>query len=226
MCTSVPELSISSVVATSRCPIRFSIEKNKAAAESWRYTLAKQVSYHLGEEIDEEMVWEEACLVQDNPDQSMRPFLSEIVRLCRKKKDWRIPQESDLRVSSKKYRIHGIVDRLFEDEPYFAIVRSSGAPSHGVYAADRLRITGYTICLQELLGGHIRGGSIEYIPSGDSRYVTVEPRDKRKFLAALHESRRIMNGEAPRRPLRPPCTHCPYDGDCGPGGGTRLSEIL
>jgi CRISPR/Cas system-associated exonuclease Cas4 (RecB family) len=224
--TLVPELSISSVVATSRCPVRFSIEKNKAASESFRYTLTKQVSYHLGEEINEEVVWEEACLVHDHPDHSLKPFLSEMVRFCGKKKDWRIPRESDLRVSAERYRIHGVVDRLFEDEPYFAIVRSSGAPAHGVYAADRLRITGYTICLQEMLGGHIRGGSIEYIPSGDSRFVTVEPRDKRKFLAALHEARRIMNGGFPRRPLRPPCTHCPYSSDCEPGGGTRLSEIL
>jgi CRISPR/Cas system-associated exonuclease Cas4 (RecB family) len=222
----IPELSITSVVATSRCPVRFSIERNAIASESWRYTLAKQVSYHLSEEIDEEVVWEEACLVRDQPDPSMKPFLSEMVRLCRNKRDWRIPRESDVRVNSERYLIHGIVDKLFDDGPYFAIVRSSGAPAQGVYAMDRLRITGYTICLREMLGDHIRGGSIEYIPSGVSRAVTVEPRDKRKFLSALHEARQIMNGKPPRKPLHPPCDYCPFSSECKSAGGTRLSELF
>jgi CRISPR/Cas system-associated exonuclease Cas4 (RecB family) len=222
----VPELSISSVVAVSRCPVRFCIEKNEKKPESWRYTLAKQLSYHLGEELDDDAVWEEACLVHDHPDPSMKPFLSEMVRLCRNKQDWRQVRESDVRVSSDIYRIHGIVDRLFEDEPYFAIVRSSAAPPRGLYAADRVRITGYTICLQEMLGDYIRGGSIDYLPSGISRYAIVEPRDKRKFLHALREARRIMNGAHPCKPLRPPCTYCPYCDSCDPSAGTRLSELL
>jgi CRISPR-associated exonuclease Cas4 len=221
-----PELSISSVVAVSRCPVRFSIEKADKKPESPRYVLAKQLSYHLGEELDSDVVWEEACLVHDGPDLSLKPFLSEMVRLCGNRQDWRQPRESDVRVSSDIYHIHGTIDRLFEEEPLFAIVRSSAAPSHGVYAADRVRITGYTICLREMLGDSIRGGSIEYLPSGVSRFVTVEPRDKRKFLHALHEARRIMNGGLPRKPLRPPCTHCPYGGDCEPSDGTRLSDLF
>jgi CRISPR-associated exonuclease Cas4 len=222
----VPELSISSVVAVSRCPVRFSIEKNNKKPESWRFTLAKQLSYHLGEELDDDAVWEEACLVHESPDPALKPFLSEMVRLCRNKRDWRQPRESDVRVSSDTYHIHGTIDRLFEEDPYFAIVRSSAAPSRGLYAADRVRITGYTICLREMLGEDIRGGSIEYLPSGVSRYVTVEPRDKRKFLHALHEARRIMNGGLPRKPLCPPCMHCLYDGNCEPSGGKRLSDLF
>jgi CRISPR/Cas system-associated exonuclease Cas4 (RecB family) len=221
-----PELSISSVVATSRCPVRFSIEKDTPRSESWRYTLAKQLSYHLAEELDEDVIWEEACLVRENPDPAMKPFLSEMIRLCRDKMDWRVPRESDVRVNSGKYKIYGVIDKLFDHDPYFALVRSSGAPVRGVYALDRLRVTGYTICLQEVLGDHVRGGTIEYIPSGVSRSVTVEPRDKRKFIHALHEARRIINGVPPRKPLQPPCGHCPYSRDCEPVFGTRLSDLL
>jgi hypothetical protein len=221
-----PELSISSVVSVSRCPIRYALGKKEKNPESWRYTLTKQLSLHLGEELDAKTVWEEACLVNDNPDPSQKPFLSEMVRLCGGKNDWRAATATDVPVRSGSYGIHGTVDRIFENEPYFAIVRSSTAPAHGVYTADRLRVTGYTICLREMLGDHVKGGTIEYLPSGASRLVIVEPRDKRRFLQALSETRRIEEGGLPRRPFRPPCSHCPYEGDCEDTEGTRLSELL
>jgi hypothetical protein len=221
-----PELSISSVVSVSRCPVRYALGKREKKPESWRYTLTKQLSFHLGGELDTETVWEEACLVNDAPDPALKPFLSEMVRLCGGKKDWRPATATDVSVRSNSYGIHGTVDRIFEDEPYFALVRSSTAPARGVYTADRLRITGYSICLREMLGDHIQGGSIEYLPSGASRVVVIEPRDKRRFLQALSETRRIEDGGLPRRPFRPPCTHCPYEGDCEDPGGTRLSELL
>jgi CRISPR/Cas system-associated exonuclease Cas4 (RecB family) len=149
-----------------------------------------------------------------------------MVRLCGGKKDWRAATATDVAVKSGTYGIHGTVDRIFEDEPRFAIVRSSAAPAHGVYAADRLRITGYTLCLREMFGDHVRGGSIEYLPSGISLFVVVEPRDKRRFLQALNETRRIENGGLPRRPFRPPCAYCPYEGNCEKLDGTRLSELF
>jgi CRISPR-associated exonuclease Cas4 len=222
----VPELSISSVAAVSMCPVRFYIEKNEKRIESWRYTLTKQLSYHLGDEIDEDMIWEEACLIHDHPDPDLKPFLTEMVRLCRNSREWKAARETDVRVHSDRFALHGIVDRMFEKEPYFAIVRSSSAPPRGVFAADRVRITGYTICLREMLGDHIHGGSIEYLPSGISRRVFVEPRDKRTFLHALHETRRITTGGLPRKPLRPPCTHCPYNNHCESSDGKRLSELF
>jgi CRISPR/Cas system-associated exonuclease Cas4 (RecB family) len=222
----VPDVSISSVAAVSRCPVRFYLEKKEKKPESWRYTLTKQLSYHLSDDLDEETIWEEACLIHDEPDPGLKPFLSEMVRLCRNNRKWRPARETDVSVQSGSFGIHGIVDRMFEEEPYFAIVRSGPAPSRGVFATDRVRVTGYTICLKEMFGNHIHGGSIEYLPSGVSRDVIVEPRDKRKFLHALHETRRIMNGGLPRKPLRPLCTHCPYHDRCEPSTGKRLSELF
>ena len=222
----VTEISISSIVAVSQCPVRYALGKKEKTPESWRYTLTKQLSFHLGGDLDADTIWEEACLVNDNPDPTLKPFLSEMVSLCGRKRDWRAATGTDATVRSGAYGIQGTVDRIFEDEPYFAIIRSSTAPAHGVYTADRLRVTGYTLCLREMLGDHVHGGSIEYLPSGVSRFVGVEPRDRRRFLQALYETRRIENGGLPRRPFRPPCAHCPYEGNCGTQGGTRLSELF
>jgi hypothetical protein len=222
----IPEVSISSVVAVSRCPVRYELGKREKKPESWRYTLTKQLSFHLGEELDADIIWEEACQVHDLPDPTLKPFLSEMVRLCARSRQWRTAAGTDVAVRSGTYAIHGIVDRIFEDEPYFSLVRSSSAPAHGVYAADRLRVTGFTLCLREMLGDHIHGGTIEYLPSGASRFVVIEPRDRRRFLQALYETRRIESGYLPRRPFKPPCAHCPYEGKCETSGGTRLSELL
>jgi CRISPR-associated exonuclease Cas4 len=222
----IPELSISSVVTTSVCPVRFYLSEKIRSAESFRYTVAKQISYHLGTEIEREEIWDEISLIQKEGSPEIREFFEECIRICHNNAGWRRYSDSDLKVSSSKYHIHGIVDKVFDDEPFFSIIRSSHAPPSGVYSSDRLRITASAACMQEMIGDEIEGGCVEYIPSGVIRYCRVEPLDKRRFLRALHETRRIKGGEMPRRPLRPPCEWCPQKGRCGPEDGTRLSDLL
>lgn len=208
------------------CPFRFYLEKGQARAESWRYSVAKQISYRLGDPLDTDEIWEDVSLLQKDIESSVLPTLIESVRLCSTNPGWRRYREADVAVRSESYRIHGIVDKVFYDEPFFAITRPTSAPSRGIYGADRLRVAAYAICLEEMLGIAILQGAVEYIHSGIERVCTIEPIDKRKFLRALYEARRITNGELPRKPLRPPCTHCPQSDRCVPAGGKRLSELL
>lgn len=226
MSRNIPDLSISAVVTASKCPVRFFLEKGQGRMESWRYTVAKQISYRLGDALDADEIWDDVCLLQKEIDSSAYPLLTESVRLCRNTPGWRTYRESDVAVRSESYRIHGIVDKVFDDEPFFAVTRPSPAPSRGIYTADRLRIAGYAICLGEMLGIDVQGGMVEYIHSGIERVCTIEPIDKRKFLRALYEARRITGGELPRKPLRPPCDHCPETDRCDPAGGKRLSDLL
>jgi CRISPR-associated exonuclease Cas4 len=194
--------------------------------ESLRYTVAKQISYRLGDALDTDEIWADICLLHKEIDSSVYPLFTESVRLCGNTPGWRRYRESDVAVRSESFRIHGIVDKVFDDEPFFAVTRPSPAPSRGVYTADRLRVTGYALCLEEMLGTDVHGGSVEYIHSGIERVCTIEPIDKRKFLRALYESRRITCGELPRKPLRPPCDRCPETDRCDPAGGKRLSDLL
>jgi CRISPR-associated exonuclease Cas4 len=222
----IPELSISSVITTSVCPVRFFLGKNTGASEPPRYTVAKQISYHLGTDTDKDDIWEEISLIQKENGHEIREFFEECMSICRHNPGWRNYCDSDVKVYSEKYRIHGIVDKVFDENPIFSIIRPSHAPSSGIYTSDRLRIAAYTACLQEMLDRDIEGGSVEYIPSGITRFCRVEPLDKRRFLRALYETRRIRSGEMPRRPLRPPCEKCPEKGRCGPEDGIRLSDLL
>lgn len=224
--TLIPELSISSVITTSVCPVRFFLGQKTRTSEAPRYTVAKQISYHLGMDMNKDEIWEEISLIQGENISEAREFFEECVRICHNNQGWRKFCDSDVKVYSAKYHIHGVVDKLFDDEPVFSIIRPSQAPSSGIYTSDRLRIAAYTACLQEMLGKDIDGGSVEYIPSGITRFCKVEPLDKRRLLRALHEARRIRNGKVPRRPLRPPCENCPKKGSCGPEEGMRLSDLL
>ena len=208
------------------CPFRFYLDKGQARPESWRYSVAKQISYRLGDPLDTDEIWEDIRLLQKDIDSSVFPILTESVRLCNNNPGWRRYREADVTVRSESHRIHGIVDKVFDDEPFFAITRPASAPSRGIYGADRLRVAGYAICLEEMLGTAILRGAVEYIHSGIERVSTIEPIDKRKFIRALYEARRITNGELPRKPLRPPCTSCPHSDRCEPAGGKRLSDLL
>lgn len=222
----IPDLSISAVVTASMCPFRFYLEKGAGRMESWRYTVAKQISYRLGDTLDADEIWTEVGILQKDVDSSVFPLLAESVRLCGLNPDWRRYREADVAVRSETHRIHGIVDKIFFEDPLFAIARPTPAPARGVYTADRLRVAGYALCLEEMLGTAVPRGTVEYIHSGIGRVCTLEPIDKRKFLRALHEARRITNGELPRKPLRPPCSTCSQTERCDPAGGTRLSDLL
>ena len=208
------------------CPFRFYLEKGQARTESWRYSVAKQISYRLGDTLATDEIWEDVRLLQKDIDSSVFQTLTESVRLCSNNPRWRRYREADVAVRSESHRIHGIVDKVFDDDPFLAVTRPTPAPARGVYSADRLRVAGYTICLEEILGTDIPRGTVEYIHSGIERVCTIEPIDKRKFLRALYEARRITNGELPRKPLRPPCTSCPQSDRCDPDGGKRLSDLL
>ncbi|NYT08200.1 MAG: Dna2/Cas4 domain-containing protein [Methanomicrobiales archaeon] len=224
--SSIPDLSISGVVTTSICPVRFHLEKGTGRTESWRYTAAKQISYRLGDPLDAEEIWAEVRLLQKDVDSSAFTDFAGSVRLCGSTTGWRRYREADVAVRSETHRIHGIVDKVFFDEPFFAVTRPTPAPTRGVYHADRLRVAGYAICLEEMLGIEIAGGMVEYIHSGIGRVCTLEPIDKRRFFRALQEARRITKGELPKKPLRPPCGTCPHGDRCDPTGGTRLSDLL
>ncbi|MFA6226235.1 MAG: Dna2/Cas4 domain-containing protein [Methanoregula sp.] len=118
-----------------------------------------------------------------------------------------------------------MIDRVAADGT-FSIVRAAEAMPFGTYAADRLRIACIAFCLEEMTGSEVKGGCVEYIPDGVSRFHEVQPRDRRLVIAALHKSKSIRNGEMPQHPLNAPCHRCKYKERCESSGGHRLSELL
>jgi CRISPR-associated exonuclease Cas4 len=186
--------------------------------------ICKQLSYHLGEPLESDVIWREVLAVRPTIDTDLRSFLETCITSCNKS-EWKPAVQSDVRVISGKHSIVGMVDRIADDGTY-SIIRTAGAMPFGTYVADRMRIACIAFCLEEITGNEVTGGNVEYIPDGVSRFHTVQPRDRRQVIATLHKIRAIRKGELPRRPLNAPCNRCKYNERCESSSGQRLSDLL
>jgi len=215
---------VSEIIRCHFCPVRFSLERKLGVRESPRYTMAKQVSSHLGGDLDEEEIWEEVSAILPEIDPGLRPYLAATIERCRAG-TWRIPAETEVPVRSDRFGIRGLVDKIFPEEPVFAITRPTEAPALGVSAADRIRVAAYALCVRETLGIPSAQGAVEYIPSGEIRVCTPQPRDRRAVIRGAEAVRRIRAGEIPRKPVSAPCNGCPQRERCH-AGGKRLTDLF
>ena len=206
------------------CPVRYYYERNEPVIESDRYAVCKQLSYHLGTPLDAGLIWNEVTAVRTAIDPGLREFLDTCIRSCNKT-GWKAAAQTDVKVTSARHGIVGMIDRFFPDGS-FSIIRAAGAMPFGTYGADRLRIACIAFCLEEVTGSDVEGGYVEYIPDGISRFHAVQPRDRRLVIATLHKIRSIRTGEMPLHPLNAPCARCRYREKCESSSGHRLSELM
>ena len=206
------------------CPVRFYHERHEPIVESDRYAVCKQVSYHLGTAMDADAIWSEIATVRPGIDPTLKEFLDTCITACQKS-EWAPAKETDVHVVSEKHALSGMIDRITGDG-VFSIIRAAGAMPIGTYAADRLRIAAIALCLEEMTGKEVAGGSVEYIPDGVTRYHAVQPRDRRQVIATLHKYAAIREGHMPEHPLNAPCNRCKYKEKCDSSVGRRLSELL
>ncbi len=216
--------TISDLVRVHACPVRYYYEQREPVAESDRYAVCKQLSFHLGRPLDSGAIWQEIIAVRPMIDPSMREFLDLCITACNKT-EWKPASETDVRVVSDIQKMAGMIDRITGDG-VFSIIRASGAMPFGAYAADRLRVAAIALCLEEMTGSEVKGGNIEYIPDGVTRFHEVQPRDRRQVIATLHKLREIRDGAMPQHPLNAPCKRCRYHEKCESSVGKRLSELL
>ncbi|MCX6688619.1 MAG: recombinase RecB [Methanoregula sp.] len=203
--------------------MRYYFERDEPRTESDRYAVCKQLSYHLGRQLDAAAIWEEVQAVHPAIDPVQQAFLETCVTRC-SATGWKPAIQTDVQVVSEKQGIVGMVDRITLDGA-FSVIRAAGAMPFGTYVADRLRIAGYALCLEEMTGEVVTGGNVEYIPDGVTRFHTVQPRDRRQLLSTLHTVRSIRDGAVPHHPLNAPCNRCRHKERCE-SGGHRLSELL
>jgi CRISPR-associated exonuclease Cas4 len=216
--------TISDLVRVHACPVRYYYERDEPYTESDRYAVCKQLSYHLGDPLDAEVIWAETLVVHPAINPEMREFLDLCITACTKG-SWQPAEETDVHVRSEKQAFSGMIDRILPDGS-FSVVRAAGAMPFGTYAADRLRVAAIALCLEEMTGEEVKGGHVEYIPDGVSRYHAVQPRDRRQLITTLYKIRFMREGEIPKHPLNAPCVRCKFMEKCESSRGHRLSELL
>ncbi|MDV0444333.1 CRISPR-associated protein Cas4 [Methanorbis rubei] len=208
-----PQITVSELVRCSVCPLQLYLARSDPAEfiEPHSYSIAKQIAAHLGGQLILEEIWDELKTVRPDAGDAEYSQLFSMIEAC-EKTDWQTALRADVIVSSKKYGITGRVDRLFDDG--FAVVKSSEAPTTGIYANDRLRVTAYALCLEEEYDRPFIG-TVEYLGSGTVRHQgPATPSDRRAFLAALRTAETIFQGKIPQ-PLRGrSCLSCRYHERC------------
>jgi CRISPR-associated exonuclease Cas4 len=217
-------VTVSDLVRVHACPVRFYYEQGEPFSESDRYAVCKQLSYHLGTPLEVDVIWQEILSVSPTLDPSMKEFLELCITACNKS-EWKPAVQTDVKAVSDKHGIVGMIDRIAADGT-FSIVRAAGAMPFGTYSADRIRIACIAFCLEEMTGEEVKGGNVEYIPDGVSRFHEVQPRDRRQVIATIHKIKAIKDGEMPQHPLNAPCNRCKYNERCESSVGRRLSELL
>ncbi|HJJ43267.1 MAG TPA: Dna2/Cas4 domain-containing protein [Methanocorpusculum sp.] len=205
-------ISVTDVVKAGTCPMQLYLAKSSKSPyeEPISYTVAKQLSYYLGDILSVEDIWEEGLKNMVPEDQPALSYLENMVTAC-SKVTWRQAERYDVSVFSEKYGIYGKVDRFFDDS--FSLVKSGSAPTRGVYLSDRLRVVCYAICLEEMLGRPYYG-RVEYLVSGTIRSVVVEPKDKRALFLALRAAEKVHKGGIPKVVRGPYCSWCRFQETC------------
>jgi CRISPR-associated exonuclease Cas4 len=219
------DLSLSSVITASICPLKLYYGHSPDERMLWRHAVCRQVSSHLGTDPDEESIWAELCTIHPEIEPEFRDYLDHCIAACTGLSFVRPCTESDVPVRSGRLKVFGNLDKVFSSPPYFAVTRSSHAPRAGIYLTDRLRVTGYALCLEEMFATPVTSGVVEYIPDGIVRTCEPQPIDRRRFLAALKSARRVAAGEIPPRSRDAPCERCDHRERCIPRG-KRLSDLL
>lgn len=208
-------VSISGVVSCLSCPVRYYLEKNSEdRTESPGYTIAKQISYHLGRELCEDEIWDEIMLV--NPEineEEYYPVFLEWLGNCRKN-SWPLPRETDVEVRSEKLGVKGRIDLVYSSDPKVGIVRTGNAPENGIYKSDRVRAALLAICASGLPGIDADEVMLHYIPEGITRICRPVPADRRNAIRALATAKKIEIGYIPEKPKHSPCENCYMKDSC------------
>ncbi len=84
---------------------------------------------------------------------------------------------SELRVSSEKLRLKGIVDRIeVHGSEYVPVeIKTGKAPNEGVWPDHRLQLSAYMLMLSEKFKANIKEGLVNYVAAGQSRQVVMNP---------------------------------------------------
>jgi CRISPR-associated exonuclease Cas4 len=215
-----PMIRVSDLVTAASCPLRFYHLQGQGRPTSPRYVIAKEIARHHGGG-DPDLLWDGVEAVMPEIEPAMRGFLEASLLAC-ERMIWPPFTEQDLQVSSARHRIAGTVDLAGGPHGLWGVVRSSSAPVEGIYAADRVRVAAYALCLEEIYHMPVREGLVIYIPDGVVRTCPVSPRDRRTVLAGRDAAEMVISGAVPKRPLNPPCTHCPVADRCRQGASSRF----
>jgi len=95
-----------------------------------------------------------------------------------------------------------------------SIIRTGKAPENGIWKNDRLALAAHAIMLEEMNGGKVELGLVEYAKSCEFREAAIRSNDRRVVLQVLKKIHKIIDGTMPDKPGDAPCQNCGHAGLC------------
>ncbi|MDW7774931.1 MAG: Dna2/Cas4 domain-containing protein [Methanosarcinales archaeon] len=130
--------------------------------------------------------------------------------------DFLTSMDSEPVLYSEKLVMSGSPDRLVMVDGCLtpSIIRTGNAPISGAWKNDRIRLTAFSILLEEKYDSAVMKGMVEYARYGIVREVPIRHADRRKVLALAGRVRKIRDGRLPERPDDAPCDYCGHVEHC------------
>lgn len=138
----------------------------------------------------------------------IEPILSEISQYISSTAGQLLPSDVEVDLRSERLGLSGRLDRLVAGT-IPSIIRMGRAPENGAWKIDRLRLAGYAVLIEEMLGKRIEYGLVEYPRSGVIRKVQIHSIDRSRVLRARDSILKIKEGWLPDRPSQVDCQKCP-----------------
>jgi len=136
------------------------------------------------------------------------------------------PLDWELKLTSEKYRLKGILDELVEFKgKAHPLVLSLRSPKDDVWFKDKIRISAFCMLLGEK-GLDCNSGFVYYCYSGDVKRVEVSRRDRYYVLKLVERVLRLKKGFLPEKPKRAKCDDCVYKEVCDSKPSTFASRFL
>lgn len=138
---------------------------------------------------------------------------------------------SELRVSSDKLQLKGIIDRIEQYETGYTPIelKTGKMPNEGVWPGHRIQIAAYALLIEEKFNTTVKEGFINYLDAKQTRHIAINPFMKEEIIDLVKEVQELLSSKQPPKYCenRNKCTNCGLRETCYNEAeiGALLSEI-
>ena len=131
-------------------------------------------------------------------------------------------------ICSEKLNIYGRPSKIliFEEKLLPYIMRTSNAPTYGIWESDRIPAAAYCMIAEKEFGRNqmSKYAAIDYL--GEYRLFQVRENDKKKVFRAIRKIKEIKRGKMPAEKNIFLCKACRYQEKCRPKMKTIFAKLF
>lgn len=105
--------------------------------------------------------------------------------------------ESELKISSEKLGLRGIVDQIqIHKEGFVPIELKTGkCPREGVWPGHKIQLIAYTLLLEEKFNTEIKEGFVHYLDNKEKRHIAINPFMRLEVKELIQKVNNLLNSD-------------------------------